>query len=444
MRLSAARRLLYGGRPDAADAVLNTAEGPLPDRPDCLALRAEIALQQRDYRTACRLFGDLAEICRDDGDGTAIAQAGLGTAQAALGSLDAAAAAFFEAIKHGAIDSRVWLGLAQTLFALDAWHVLRALADRARAGEIADAMTIRALNALSAIASFTRDDPEQSRNEIGRMLEKGEDSQQRARDLKVWYESKQSGFGPRTVGERKALLGVISYHDYLTKLMNYRLAHPELFDASEGPALHIVGDSHALSAAHMVLSIDRTRYRAVSHTVIGAKAWHLAKGLSPEENFQRASCRHLIKTLPEAAPVIAMFGEIDCRADEGLFPYLKARPDLSPDSQCRDLTRAYVAFLSETLGSGRRVWVCGVPAPDPAQVRKAGPDGRAFTELVRTFNQCLSDAVRVAGFGLLDIYAATANAKGMATERWYFDGVHLAPELWAALLKADAAELAAG
>ncbi len=433
LRLLVAQRLFEGGRLDAAEAALTEADLPL-DHPGCMRLQAEITLQKRDYHEARNQFSGLVNRPPSDAD-MAGAYSGLASSEMGLGDLDAAATSFLEAIKCGANDMRAWLGASEALFALGAWDALSELAERGRASQNIEPATAVAVGIMSAVASFARGDMPRCGHEIAQLFSATGADRESVRKLVVAHRQATAEFGVRARREQSALTAMLSYHDYLVKLLAHYHAHPDLYATTEVAALHIIGDSHCLAAAHTMVSLDGVPYRVDPHPVIGAKAWHLAPALNPDGGPQRAAFERVAQTLPDQTPVIAMFGEIDCRINEGLYPFLTARPDISIETHCADVARAYIAYVRQVLSGRRRVIIYGVPAPDPTMVRKAGDDRRRYVRLVATFNYALGAATRAAGLEFLDPYSVTAGADGAALDHWHFDGIHVAPTLLGTLLE---------
>ena len=82
---------------------------------------------------------------------------------------------------------------------------------------------------------------------------------------------------------------------------------------------------------------------------------------------------------------------------------------------------------------GRRMLVCGTPAPVASRAALAQPT-EPFLTMVRDFNAALAAAARTRAMPYLDAYALTAAADGTANGRWHLDDFHLVPEALAALL----------
>jgi tetratricopeptide (TPR) repeat protein len=434
-RLVLAERLIEGGQLEAAAQAIDADELDHPSDPHAAALRAEIALLRRDYAVAQTGFADLC--ANPDADAVELARAhtGLGAAQYALGNISAAVDTLEIAVEGGGRSTRAWLTLAQALFALGRHEDLTGLATRARSTGDLDVLTARAVAMIAGVDAYMRDQIDVAQRFVAPEDQAALTDESNQLGLEAYRRMVEAGIGGRIMPERRALQAALGYQHYLLELLDSRAANPALY--TDGPAarLHVIGDSHTLSPAHTRVSLDRTDHRVVPHTVIGAKAWHLAPDINPIVTPQRTAFERLVDRLPHGEPIIAMFGEIDCRASEGLFPYLNAHPDQDREQFCRALAKSYVAYLSTTLaGNDRRVMVCGVPAPHPVQAHKLGEGSRQFIDLVGFFNTCLGDATRHAGMIFLDPHQLTAADDGVANGDLHLDTVHLKPAVFQTLL----------
>jgi tetratricopeptide (TPR) repeat protein len=131
------------------------------------------------------------------------------------------------------------------------------------------------------------------------------------------------------------------YRRYLGALLRERERNPSRY-AEPGvlPALTFVGDSHSLIPAGLRVRFLGQEWRGVPHLVMGAKAWHVSRGV---DNRYGAAFRIALGRLSEGATAVAMFGEIDCRADEGILPRALAHPEEPLDASVEALVRGYVA-----------------------------------------------------------------------------------------------------
>lgn len=235
--------------------------------------------------------------------------------------------------------------------------------------------------------------------------------------------------------EGKALPGDYPfYHIYATfiaALIAFRTAQPALYEGNVSGVLHAVGESHSLTPSQLVINGRRVQ----SHLLMGAKAFMLAsdKGESWQYQFKR-----IIQGLPKDEPVVVMFGEIDCRADEGIMAQWAQRPDYAMETEVAALVAAYVKFVK--LAQLKRLAptaIYGVPAPHKAALGDlpAGRTGEDLTRLIRHFNACLAQEAAKQQLAFVDVHALTVGADGWAKEGVHIDNVHLTPVVVAQVLK---------
>lgn len=219
------------------------------------------------------------------------------------------------------------------------------------------------------------------------------------------------------------------YRRYLGRLLAYRAAHAPRYLAPAAPPLFLIGDSHVLGPAGMRLAFLGRGWRAQPRLVMGAKAWHLARGV--DDRYGRAFAIAMDR-LPAGATAIAIFGEIDCRADEGIVPHARAHPDQPLDGAIADIVRGYTGFVrAEAARRGVEVHFAGVPAPNPAAFAALDVDAAVLATVAHTFNALLATAAAEAGVAFVDVYRLTAGPAGLADGRCHIDTHHLLPAVFA-------------
>lgn len=434
-RLALVRRLMDGGSFDAAEAAIADILDTHPNDGNAFLLRAELLLRRGDIEAAESAFRDVSDLATLSHQAATAAHAGLGTACRGLGKAEEALRFLAMAIDKGSVDTRTWLGLSEVFFAMGEWTGLTKLAHAARAVIGLDGVTAAAVTLLAAVAAYGRGDFDECRSELCRLsgAEIG-----RGRDLNglvAWRHLIEAKFGARSLPEHRPMVATLGYREYLTALLSFHDAHADLYSSGGDNVLHLVGDSHSLAPAHTRVVLDGRRYVVRPHIVIGAKVWHLARHLNPSPSLQRTAFERVAATLPAGEPVVSLFGEIDCRVREGLFPYLRTHPEVDRDAHCHRIAESYTATLAEHLATnGRDVLVCGVPVPVPLNVDKAGEHRDEYLAMIVAFNQALRDAATAREFRFLDPYGATAGADGHSNGLWRLDVVHLTPDFFAELL----------
>ena len=217
----------------------------------------------------------------------------------------------------------------------------------------------------------------------------------------------------------------ISYLNVLDELIAWRADHEEHYLGKPEHTLYVIGDSHTLSSANLVLPIDGTMTRLDSQFVFGSKAWHLVREApSPSRgSFELAMAR-----VPEGATVVAAFGELDCRLKEGMVRALRDQPDLDPDTMVDDLVARYVdRVLAEAAKRGQSVWF-QTPPMSNINISLVEDDVRElFLHVIKRFNDKLRAVAHEKGARLIDVSAVTSADDGSAVRSHYIDTNHIRP-----------------
>jgi tetratricopeptide (TPR) repeat protein len=197
--------------------------------------------------------------------------------------------------------------------------------------------------------------------------------------------------------------------------------------AGEFAPVTILGDSHCLSYAGVVVDLGQGPRRVRSDLVMGAKAWHLGNG---QANRYKWRFRSALDRVSPGSVVLCAFGEIDCRIHDGIIPHLK-RTGADLDEVLAGQIDSYVDFVvAETERRHVRPTFLGVPAPHVTSPTypfgDADKEDRALLiEVVRAFNQSLQRRASNLGAGFVDLYKLTADPDGLADGQWHVDDFHL-------------------
>jgi tetratricopeptide (TPR) repeat protein len=224
-----------------------------------------------------------------------------------------------------------------------------------------------------------------------------------------------------------------SFREFLEKLLAYRQANSDHYrDLAGLPVLYTVGDSNSLAPAHLQVVLWGTTYRVAAKVVIGAKAWHL--GRSQANRFKMAF-EKIAATIPPGATVLALFGEIDCRLDEGIKEHhRKTGNDLS--LAIPELVENYVACLDRVAKVGSlNLLVANVPAPIIYNAAVSEEDRRHQAYIVQEFNRAMKASCVKRNFPILDLYGATVGPDGLAHGQGHLDMFHLKPLLYKELVE---------
>ena len=216
------------------------------------------------------------------------------------------------------------------------------------------------------------------------------------------------------------------YRGYLEALGSLAASKPELYrEPGSAEALYVIGDSHCLSWHNLPVSIKENTYQAQAKLVVGCKAWFLVQS---QANQYKENLSRVLETVPANAALAFVFGEIDCRLDEGIIPAArKAATD--PIENAQSLAQAYVAELAALLeGHTGKAFVINVPRPQPAQMT-VDEDVAQLHTVVSAFNQGLEAAVPQSdSLALLDVYSLSGEPQ-QPEPPYLLDGVHLNPSI---------------
>jgi tetratricopeptide (TPR) repeat protein len=241
--------------------------------------------------------------------------------------------------------------------------------------------------------------------------------------------------GQGGVWSRKDLRSHSAYHGFLDALT--RLERPSHEGNTDRQAVVIVGDSHCLSYHGATVDLGDGPQTLRAELIMGAKAWHLASTL---DNPYRWRFNFLMDRLPEQATVVCSFGEIDCRIDEGILPFLhKSGEEL--DAAVARQAEDYAAYVCSRLqGRHQSPVFLGVPAPNFNAPHypfgdTSPADKETLVRVIRSFNMRLKEAAARRHRRFVDLYAVTVGAGGTATGGLHIDNFHLKPDALALALR---------
>ena len=127
------------------------------------------------------------------------------------------------------------------------------------------------------------------------------------------------------------------------------------------PPLYLAGDSHSLSPSWREVSWRGATHLIHPVLVTGLKAWHLR----PEADFfPKANFDAAMRAIPDGAPVVFAFGEIDCR--EGLLIAVERARYKDLDEAIATVVAIYLSRLTALAASRSfRVLVRARAKPSP-------------------------------------------------------------------------------
>lgn len=221
-----------------------------------------------------------------------------------------------------------------------------------------------------------------------------------------------------------------SYWAYLAKLLGWhQQCNPKKSSSPPAGILHVIGESHALSAHGIVICYREREMQCAAQWIAGCKQWHLA---NDAPNKFKAKFETLMQKLPPQSTILLTIGEIDCRPDEGVLSAWKKSGYTALDAVIDATVDGYVRYVGR-IGKqyGHQMIVGGVPATHIALDGLTVAAAAQFVGLIRTFNAVLRARVREVGMDFLDVYALTDRGDGIADGQSHIDDRHLLPSAMA-------------
>ncbi len=220
-----------------------------------------------------------------------------------------------------------------------------------------------------------------------------------------------------------------TYQQYLGALLDCRSKAPEQAAAGQ---IHVIGESHALSAHAMVINVQGVARRCQGWWIEGCKQWHLA---NDQPNRFKAQFNRIVDRVPLRSWLLLAIGEIDCRVSEGLLPAWRGSGGRSLASMIDTTVGGFVEFASQTSAAyGHKLVFCGVPAPNHLRDFLGAHECAVLAELIAAFNAALRERVSAQGHHFLDLYELTVGPDGFSTGLWHLDAHHLRPDAWSAAI----------
>ena len=191
-----------------------------------------------------------------------------------------------------------------------------------------------------------------------------------------------------------------------------------------------IGESHCLSFAHQVLTINSQEKSIQPIFIRGAKAWHFAnKG----KNQWKSSFEEQINNITKSKEIFVSFGEIDCRLDEGIL-YYSEKNKIDINIVYKNTINSYLDYMEDKLSkiSSKRYYF-GVPAFTKVKDNLSMNDQRR-KDLIVKYNYYLKQEVLKRGSYFLDIFELTSNGGDENNNIYMCDKTHLSPNCLSTLL----------
>ena len=222
-----------------------------------------------------------------------------------------------------------------------------------------------------------------------------------------------------------------AYHMYLSTLLTLVESVSDYYIKPYTNTLYLIGDSHCFSPANIVVKYDGEHCKIVSSLILGCKSWHLSVA---EMNEYKASLKEMMLLTPENACIILGFGEIDCRAHEGILIAYKNK-SIDYKLSIKNMVKSYLDY-AKGLASLRNqtLIIYGVPAPSSEVLLELDLDTQELLiDIVKLYNHALMMEANLHKLQYLDVYQATALGDGKSNMKYHIDGIHLHPNVFPVL-----------
>ena len=216
------------------------------------------------------------------------------------------------------------------------------------------------------------------------------------------------------------------YWHYLNKLLNFHQYTKNWNHQTPGvKILHVVGESHALSAHGAIVHIQKQEMCISSQWIVGCKQWHLANS---DVNIYKQKFESIMERLPEKSTIYFAIGEIDCRHDEGIIKAWEKCSNKSLPEFIQLTVTSYIDYVNKIVENyGHKVIIGGIPATNFPLETLTETLAEQFVHTIHIFNIILKKHALATGMGFLDLYALTNRGDGIASGEWHIDSTHLIP-----------------
>jgi hypothetical protein len=216
------------------------------------------------------------------------------------------------------------------------------------------------------------------------------------------------------------------YWTFLSQMLPWFEREREATGGRQLATLHVVGESHALSAHTLRIPFRGTEMHCAAHWISGCKQWHLG---NEHANKYKLKFERVINSLPHRSTILLSIGEIDCRPDEGILAAWQKSPGKSLDDLVGATIEPYLSYVA--LAAQRydhELIVQGVPAVylPPGRELPVETAGQ-LVSLLCSFNAMLKESALRRDFAFLDVHGLTNRGDGIASGEWHIDYHHLRP-----------------
>ncbi len=222
-----------------------------------------------------------------------------------------------------------------------------------------------------------------------------------------------------------------SLGELLSTLLRQPEEKPELYAGEVAHIVGLIGDSHVLSAGHLVVPWQGHKALLLPEVLLeAAPSALLAEPPEAQTAPLKAALSAAWDRLPKGAIPAVCLGELDLRLTQGLFSRAHALSETELQARLQELAArlaAYVAAEGKVRGT---LPILVTPPASNAPLSLLPEDVRLrFAAANRRFVGTLRQAADRLGLPLLDLRAASERG-GQAQGQLYIDTNHLWPEAW--------------
>ena len=220
------------------------------------------------------------------------------------------------------------------------------------------------------------------------------------------------------------------YHSYLLEILRWHeTKSPVPIRRTPNKKLYVIGDSHALVSHQLSVQHSGNNFLCKAFLIMGCKQWHLGNDVRNKFKFKLES---VFCSLTAGSDLLLVFGEIDCRLNDGIIPHRKKylRKDIS--ALITNTVEGYLNYIFKINNYHKHnIIIQGVPCPNfshpkyPKGILKV--QRTELIRLVRDFNMELKNKSNNKGFEFLDVHKLTDNGDGSSNSVWHLDDTHLSP-----------------
>lgn len=219
------------------------------------------------------------------------------------------------------------------------------------------------------------------------------------------------------------------------RLFIHRLNNPNLYIHANQDGISlassemiVIGDSHSLELANMILRWRNKNIRFISRPIRGIKMFHI--GLGGYENYRDYFESRLL-SVDSSSEILLSIGEIDCRPNEGIYLQYKLNPKNDLNAILNLTVRKYLDYIEGVLMERRielnKVYLLGLPFPayNLKPFLKAKVEQKQFLRFIVDANDCIKKLSISRGFKYVDILKSSKFNASNSDLR--VDDFHLAP-----------------